>query len=60
MLVCSLKASLVFAADLSRAIPILHAIDFVELANVLQGLIKSSNCARTLASCVWYWLEIGE
>ena len=32
VLVCSLKASLVFAADLSRAIPILHAIDFVELA----------------------------
>jgi hypoxanthine phosphoribosyltransferase len=32
VLVCSLKASLVFAADLSRAIRILHAIDFVELA----------------------------
>jgi hypoxanthine phosphoribosyltransferase len=32
VLVASLKASLVFAADLSRAIPILHAIDFVELA----------------------------
>ena len=32
VLVCSLKASLVFAADLSRAIPILHAMDFVELA----------------------------
>jgi hypoxanthine phosphoribosyltransferase len=32
VLVGSLKASLVFAADLSRAIPILHAIDFVELA----------------------------
>jgi hypoxanthine phosphoribosyltransferase len=32
VLVASLKASLVFAADLSRAMPILHAIDFVELA----------------------------
>jgi hypoxanthine phosphoribosyltransferase len=32
VLVGSLKASLVFVADLSRAIPILHAIDFVELA----------------------------
>ena len=32
MLVGSLKASLVFIADLSRAIPIAHAIDFVELA----------------------------
>ena len=32
VLVASLKASLVFAADLSRALPILHALDFVELA----------------------------
>jgi hypoxanthine phosphoribosyltransferase len=32
VLVCSLKASLVFAADLSRATTILHALDFVELA----------------------------
>jgi hypoxanthine phosphoribosyltransferase len=32
ILVGSLKASLVFISDLSRAIPILHAIDFVELA----------------------------
>ena len=32
VLVCSLKASLVFAADLSRALKILHALDFVELA----------------------------
>jgi hypoxanthine phosphoribosyltransferase len=32
VLVGSLKASLVFVADLSRAIGILHAIDFVELA----------------------------
>jgi hypoxanthine phosphoribosyltransferase len=32
VLIGSLKASLVFVADLSRAIPILHSIDFVELA----------------------------
>ena len=32
MLVGSLKASLVFLADLSRAIAIVHALDFVELA----------------------------
>jgi hypoxanthine phosphoribosyltransferase len=32
VLVGSLKASLVFVADLSRAIPIFHALDFVELA----------------------------
>lgn len=32
VLVGSLKASLVFVADLSRALPILHALDFVELA----------------------------
>jgi hypoxanthine phosphoribosyltransferase len=32
LLVGSLKASLVFISDLSRAQPILHALDFVELA----------------------------
>ena len=32
VLVGSLKASLIFLADLSRALPILHALDFVELA----------------------------
>jgi len=32
ILVGSLKASLVFLADLSRAVPILHGLDFVELA----------------------------
>lgn len=32
VLVGSLKASLVFLTDLSRAMPILHALDFVELA----------------------------
>jgi hypoxanthine phosphoribosyltransferase len=32
LLVALLKASFVFLADLSRAIPILHQLDFVELA----------------------------
>ena len=32
LLVAALKASLVFAADLSRATPILHTLDFVQLA----------------------------
>jgi hypoxanthine phosphoribosyltransferase len=32
LLVAPLKASLVFLADLSRAMPILHHLDFVELA----------------------------
>ena len=32
ILVAPLKASVVFVADLSRALPILHALDFVELA----------------------------
>ncbi|MES1248991.1 MAG: phosphoribosyltransferase family protein [Actinomycetota bacterium] len=32
LLVGSLKASLVFISDLSRALPILHGLDFIELA----------------------------
>jgi len=32
LLVAALKSSIVFLSDLSRAIPILHAIDFIELA----------------------------
>ena len=32
LLVGSLKASLVFISDLSRALPIVHGLDFVELA----------------------------
>jgi hypoxanthine phosphoribosyltransferase len=32
LLVGSLKASLIFLTDLSRAIPILHGLDFIELA----------------------------
>jgi hypoxanthine phosphoribosyltransferase len=33
----SLKASIPFICDLSRALPILHALDFVELAGYGQG-----------------------
>jgi hypoxanthine phosphoribosyltransferase len=33
LLVAPLKASIVFVSDLSRAIPIPHALDFVELAS---------------------------
>jgi hypoxanthine phosphoribosyltransferase len=36
MLVGSLKASIPFICDLSRALPILHALDFVELAGYGQ------------------------
>ena len=32
LLVASLKASIVFLADLTRAVPIVHHVDFVELA----------------------------
>jgi hypoxanthine phosphoribosyltransferase len=37
LLVAPLKASLVFTADLSRAAPILHHLDFVELASYDGG-----------------------
>ena len=37
MLVGSLKASIPFICDLSRALPILHALDFVELAGYGRG-----------------------
>jgi hypoxanthine phosphoribosyltransferase len=35
--VAPLKASLVFLADLSRALPISHALDFIELASYAAG-----------------------
>ena len=38
LLVAPLKSSAVFLADLSRAIPILHAIDLIELASYSDGL----------------------
>ncbi len=37
LLVAPLKASLIFCADLSRAMPILHHLDFVELAGYDGG-----------------------
>jgi hypoxanthine phosphoribosyltransferase len=37
LLVAPLKSSAVFLADLSRALPILHAIDVVELAGYADG-----------------------
>jgi len=37
MFVAPLKASLVFVADLSRAVPIPHGLDFVELASYGAG-----------------------
>ena len=37
MLVAPLKASLVFLADLSRAMEIHHGVDFVELASYASG-----------------------
>ncbi len=37
LLVAPLKASLVFVSDLSRAIPIHHGLDFVELASYASG-----------------------
>jgi len=48
VLVGSLKASLVFAADLSRAIPILHAIDFVELAGYGSAVMGGHQQIRVL------------
>ena len=38
LLVAALKASLVFLADLSRAIEIPHAVDFIELAGYGPGV----------------------
>src|SRR2546423_13782793 len=37
LLVAPLKASLVFVADLSRALPIHHGLDFIELASYAAG-----------------------
>ena len=37
VLVAPLKASIVFLADLSRALPIVHAVDFIELAGYGAG-----------------------
>ena len=37
LLVAPLKASVVFVADLSRALPIVHGLDFIELASYAAG-----------------------
>jgi hypoxanthine phosphoribosyltransferase len=37
LLIATLKASIVFLSDLSRALPILHGVDFVELAGYGPG-----------------------
>ena len=58
MLVSSLKTSVFFLADLSRAIPIPHAIDFIALAayggrSPRSGvrLIKDLDLSITAATC---------
>jgi hypoxanthine phosphoribosyltransferase len=48
VLVAALKASLVFCADLSRAIPILHALDFVELAGYGSAVMGGHQQIRVL------------
>ena len=45
MLVAPLKSSVVFVADLSRALAIPHHLDFIELAGYLAG---ADGCARLL------------
>ena len=48
LLVAPLKASVVFLADLSRALPIPHALDFVELAGYTRRpATAASGCSRT-------------
>jgi hypoxanthine phosphoribosyltransferase len=48
LLVASLKASFVFLADLTRAIPILHHIDFVELAGYTSDETGGTQAIRFL------------
>jgi len=48
LLVGSLKASVVFLADLTRAMPILHHIDFVELAGYGSNQTGGSSAIRFL------------
>ena len=49
LLVAPLKSSAVFLADLSRALPIPHEIDFVELAGygTAASAAAASGCSRT-------------
>ena len=48
ILVGSLKASFVFLADLSRALPMLHALDFVELAGYGSSQMSGHEQIRVL------------
>ena len=48
LLVASLKASFVFLADLTRAIPILHHVDFVELAGYTSDETGGTTAIRFL------------
>jgi hypoxanthine phosphoribosyltransferase len=48
LLVASLKASVVFLADLTRALPILHHVDFVELAGYGSNQTGGSSAIRFL------------
>ena len=48
VLVASLKASFVFLADLSRALPILHHMDFVELAGYTSDETGGTPAIRLL------------
>ena len=51
VLVASLKASVVFVSDLARALPLVHRLDFVELAGYgaeqETGGPRGSACSRT-------------
>ena len=48
LLVASLKASVIFLADLTRALPILHQVDFVELAGYGSGQTGGTPAIRFL------------
>ena len=47
LLVAPLKSSIVFLADLSRALPILHTMDVVEMAAYTDGRVAACGCSRT-------------
>jgi hypoxanthine phosphoribosyltransferase len=48
LLVSSLKASFIFLADLTRAVPILHHVDFVELAGYASDQTGGTPAIRFL------------
>ena len=45
LLVAPLKSSVVFAADLSRALPLPHALDFIEIAPLSSGRLERRRAA---------------